>query len=479
MKIFNTLASEASAIPISKSLLEDMNIRQFLLEFFPNPESLIVCDEAIIDERNKLSIALLQNPKLATALEEFYHNCHNMLQATTAKDQDPLHIINSMATLNTFYNCAWAVIKTIEATPQLPTAFETIMGFVKNLLATQLPPNFTTAWESFASGVERPLSTTYKINFSSDLRLTTIALKSINKESYTEKGIFSRISKSKNPMEIQHLLSLSPGAYDDRSLKSAGNKFGDTTSQLRFAKTANEIVATQAGILKLQISTLERNLTTQMRSFLTDLQLLMGLYNCAKAIGGTFAKICPMESHTLTIQNMAHPMLTSAIKNNLSNNGEIILLGGENQSGKTTFLRTVGVVQILFQMGLPVPGTDASISPASGIFSVFSREEDNSLNHGKLGNEFQELSQVIHSIDSNGLFLGNEPITGTSPKENLLLSKEALCILKSKGLRGIWVSHIPGLFKDVQMLNSIPFGSMFVTGQCNQGVFYAGIFTKA
>jgi len=137
---------------------------------------------------------------------------------------------------------------------------------------------------------------------------------------------------------------------------------------------------------------------------------------------------------------------------------ELVLLGGANMGGKTTYLRTAGALQILFQLGLPVPAARAAISPASGVFAVFSRAENTELNLSKLGRELTDLRDAVAGLDENGLFLGNEPITATSPAESLILSREALCALKAKGARGLWVTHLYELFDDAGRLNGVPLG---------------------
>ena len=449
-------------IPMSPHLLADMNIDQFLGKYFRNPERLITCDPEVITNRNHICGAMLQNPGMAKALQSFLHITQGMAHTNSTAESDPLHIINGMMVVQTFYKAAVAVLEAIAQAPPLPSFFADIARLVKKLVDTQLPTNFPTLWESHASGVEKPQSATYKINFSPDLRVESIALESINSTRYEEKGILRRMAKTQHPMHLNHLLHIIPGSYDEKSIKNAGRRFTDTATQLQFAKTVNGMVATHAHMLQGHMATWERNIANHMRELLGDLQLALSLYDCAKAIGGTFAVVCPTHANTCILQDMVHPMLATPSPTSISNAGEMILLGGENQSGKTTFLRTLGTMQILFQMGLPLPVSSARMSPATSIFAVFSREEDTSLSQGKLGGELQALSQAINSLLDGGLFLGNEPITGTSPQENLLLSREALCVLKAKSLRGIWVTHIPALFQDVARLNQMPFGSVYV-----------------
>ena len=57
------------------------------------------------------------------------------------------------------------------------------------------------------------------------------------------------------------------------------------------------------------------------------------------------------------------------------------------------------------------------------------------------------------------LLLCNEPITGTSPMENLYLSREVLCACKINGFKGIWVTHLYDLASRVDAMNEALPGS--------------------
>ena len=52
------------------------------------------------------------------------------------------------------------------------------------------------------------------------------------------------------------------------------------------------------------------------------------------------------------------------------------------------------------------------------------------------------------------LLLCNEPITGTSPMENLYLSRLVLSSCKVRSLRGIWVTHLYDLASRADAMNA-------------------------
>ncbi|HBN84760.1 MAG TPA: DNA mismatch repair protein MutS, partial [Clostridiales bacterium] len=52
---------------------------------------------------------------------------------------------------------------------------------------------------------------------------------------------------------------------------------------------------------------------------------------------------------------------------NMNNQGRIFIITGPNQGGKTTYTRSIGMAQVLFQAGLYVPGTKARMSPVDKL----------------------------------------------------------------------------------------------------------------
>ena len=135
------------------------------------------------------------------------------------------------------------------------------------------------------------------------------------------------------------------------------------------------------------------------------------------------------------------------------------MLTGINQGGKTTFLRSVGVTQAIFQLGWPVSCKEASISPVDKIVTVFSHEENTNLQHGKLGQELKTVREGLDLATDRSLLLCNEPITGTSPMENLYLSREVLISCQLLKCRGIWVTHLYDLAAEAPEMSKLLNGS--------------------
>jgi len=167
----------------------------------------------------------------------------------------------------------------------------------------------------------------------------------------------------------------------------------------------------------------------------------------------TFPEILKDNSSTLTAKKLGHPLLTydKRISNNFSVTGnEIIIITGSNMSGKSTFLKTLGVNFCLAFSGAPVCAESFSTT----IFRIFSciKISDN-LNEGLsyFYSEVQRLKVIYDNIlkyDEPPLFfLVDEIFKGTNNRERLIGSREYIKSLIGKNGCGAISTH------DLELVN--------------------------
>lgn len=123
-----------------------------------------------------------------------------------------------------------------------------------------------------------------------------------------------------------------------------------------------------------------------------------------------------------------------------------ILIKGENNTGKSVLLRSIGIAFVFGQAGLFVCANKANISIRTKLFTLFSSKEDPQQLGGRFEKEVQYFSRIIHQIDSNSCLLINEIFQSTSSieAENALVN--ILNYLTKKNTLWIFVTHLRGLF---------------------------------
>lgn len=90
---------------------------------------------------------------------------------------------------------------------------------------------------------------------------------------------------------------------------------------------------------------------------------------------------------------------------------------GANQGGKSTFLRSVGLAQLMLQCGMFVPAEAFAASVAGGIYTHYRREEDTAMQSEKLDEELARMSAIVDLLRPHDLVLLNESFAATNERE--------------------------------------------------------------
>jgi DNA mismatch repair ATPase MutS len=120
---------------------------------------------------------------------------------------------------------------------------------------------------------------------------------------------------------------------------------------------------------------------------------------------------------------------------------DLIIITGANQGGKSTFLRAVGLAQIMMQCGMFVPARTFHASLCAPIFSHFKREEDETMASGKLDEELGRMSQIAEHLRSNSLVLLNESFAATNEREGSEIAEQIITALIERGVKVMFVTH--------------------------------------
>ncbi len=133
---------------------------------------------------------------------------------------------------------------------------------------------------------------------------------------------------------------------------------------------------------------------------------------------------------------------------------QLIMITGANQGGKSTFLRAVGQAQLMTQAGMFAPAESLSASVCSGVFTHFKREEDATMEKGKLDEELDRMSVISERIAPGGLLLCNESFASTNEREGSQIAREIIRALTEAGIRVFFVTHLYDLAESCYARNA-------------------------
>lgn len=120
----------------------------------------------------------------------------------------------------------------------------------------------------------------------------------------------------------------------------------------------------------------------------------------------------------------------------------LVVITGANQGGKSSFLRAVGVAQLMMQAGLFVCAQAFAGERCTGLFTHYKREEDAGLKSGRLDEELSRLSDIAGEIRPGALLLSNESFASTNEREGSEIARQTVHALRERGVRVFCVTHL-------------------------------------
>lgn len=170
-------------------------------------------------------------------------------------------------------------------------------------------------------------------------------------------------------------------------------------------------------------------------------------------IKGLFDMIYFSESRRWNLNHQEHK---SVVTNDISfdNENGFYILTGVNNGGKTTFVRALGICQIMAQTGLYVPAESCKISLVDYVYTHFPKEEQTGINSSRFTTEIKELKTISDTATDTSLLLMNESIQSTTPNECVDIAGEILKIFCLIGVRGIFATHLLDLAQRIDDINS-------------------------
>jgi DNA mismatch repair protein MutS2 len=160
----------------------------------------------------------------------------------------------------------------------------------------------------------------------------------------------------------------------------------------------------------------------------------------------------PIVSETFTwkIKQGYHPLLlrrnrqdTVPLTLAIGDDPRMIVITGPNAGGKTVALKTVGLLQLLFQCGFHIPVAEGSSFPVcSQLAAVIGDEQSIENDLSTFSSHIKKLNTIINAPLRRSLILIDEIGTGTDPAEGSAMAIAMLEKLNQEGLATIVTTHL-------------------------------------
>ncbi len=218
----------------------------------------------------------------------------------------------------------------------------------------------------------------------------------------------------------------------------------------------NDIQKAAAAERKEVVRILKR-LTNSVREhqaeFLNNLELLTKLdvlqakardanqFNCiAPEISEDFQWKLKQAKHPVLLH--LHPDSTVPLSVEAGGNYNELIISGPNAGGKTVALKTIGLLQLLFQSGFHIPAAEGSRMPlCEHLFAVIGDDQSIENDLSTFSSHLKSLQEILEDVEDRSLVLIDEIGSGTEPGGGAALAIAVLEKLNQKGIVTIATTH--------------------------------------
>ena len=168
-----------------------------------------------------------------------------------------------------------------------------------------------------------------------------------------------------------------------------------------------------------------------------ELAFYLGCLNLRERLDAKGEPACfptPLAAGQLTLaaESIYDVCLTLHLPNRVVGNDvnadgrSLVMITGANQGGKSTLLRSLGLAHLMMQSGMFVGAQSFRGSTCAGVFTHHKREEDATMQGGKLDEELARMSEIAGQITANSILLCNESFAATNEREGSEIARQVV-----------------------------------------------------
>ncbi len=172
-----------------------------------------------------------------------------------------------------------------------------------------------------------------------------------------------------------------------------------------------------------------QNKFRQMLDTLYKLDACLAIVKAAGRHQLTFP-VFDLHSNDFNAEAAWHPLITDAIANDLDlgTSRPVCILTGANTSGKTTFLKTCGIIVYLAHLGWPVPAKSLHLPFIDRLFTSIHLSDDLDQGFSHFYNEMMRIKQISEALSGGEkcFVIVDELFRGTNQEDAMHCSKTVL-----------------------------------------------------
>lgn len=208
-----------------------------------------------------------------------------------------------------------------------------------------------------------------------------------------------------------------------------------------------------------------REMTERLRAYaaaihsateaLGALDLLFAAARFAADFGCTVPRFSPPEAPRLWLREARHPLLEAVLRQRgrrvvpltltLEGDCRTLLISGPNTGGKTVALKTVGLLALMAQSGLPVPCAEAELPVFEQVLADIGDAQSIQESLSTFSAHITRVRQMLEALGPDSLVLLDELGRATDPEEGGALGASVLERCRAKGAFTLASTHLLAL----------------------------------
>lgn len=249
------------------------------------------------------------------------------------------------------------------------------------------------------------------------------------------------------PQDFTHIFNQDDSAYfKSTEVRDLDIKVGDLDGMI---KDRESMIVTELEDKILDSEFVLRECFTA----LSVLDCLLSFADCALDLGFTRPKIFPAPTRRISVKGGRHPLQeiiteTPFVPNDIhmDEKERVLIVTGPNFSGKSCYLRQVGVLVFMAHIGCFLPCKEAEISLTDQICARISTVETCAVPQSSFQSDLTRMSSILLKCTSSSLVLIDEFGKGTSPTSGIAILGAALQKFSEIQCRTVCTTHFLELF---------------------------------
>ena len=188
------------------------------------------------------------------------------------------------------------------------------------------------------------------------------------------------------------------------------------------------------------------------------------------------------DNGELNLRRARHPLLEASLRRekkeivpltlSLSKEKHILLISGPNAGGKSVCLKTVGLLQYMFQWGMLIPTSEVSeLMIFDSIFIDIGDDQSLENDLSTYSSHLQNMREILTHATASSLVLIDEFGSGTEPAAGGAIAEAVLARLDEMGAYGVITTHYTNLKLYADKSSGVANGAMLFDGAAIKPLF--------